>query len=124
MSSSHHELSTCIYLLTICACRYWDLTLATILCLTAPPLILENILKFTKKVRNLRNLCDGLDIRYHKITEIVRLNYHIRKATDDNYLEAVIIAFLRGEGGYQPTWRAVIHALLYKSNGPYLARTQ
>ena len=98
--------------------------LAIILCLTAPPLTLENILKFTKKVRNWRNLCDGLDIQCHKTIEIVQLNYHIRKATDDNYLEAVIIAFLRGEGGYQPTWRAVIHALLYESNGPYLALSE
>lgn len=83
-----------------------------------------DILKFTKKVRNWRNLCDGLDIRYHKITEIVQLNSHIGKATDDSYLEAVIIAFLRGEGSYQPTWRAVIHALLYESNGPYLALSE
>ena len=83
--------------------------------------MLENILKFTKKVRNWVNLCDGLDIRHHKVAEIVQLNYNTRKATDDNHLEAVIIAFLQGEGGYQPTWRAVIHALLYESNGPYLA---
>jgi hypothetical protein len=87
----------------------------------APPLTLENILKFTKKVRNWRNLCDALGIRHSKIAEIVQLNHDIRKATDDDYLEAGILAFLRGEGGYQPTWRAIVHALLYESNGPYLA---
>lgn len=88
----------------------------------ASSLTLENILKFTSNVRNWINLCDGLDIRHNRVTEIVQLNYRARrKATNDNYVRAVIIAFLRGEGGYQPTWRAVLHALLYESNGPYLA---
>ena len=89
---------------------------------TAPPLTLENILKFTKKVRNCKrywaDLSDGFDIQHHKVAEIVHFN---SKATDEDHLKAVIVEFLQGGGGYQPTWRAVIHALLYVSNGPYLA---
>ena len=87
----------------------------------APSLTLENILKFTKKVRNWITLCDGLDIRDHKVAEIVQLNSKTKETTDDDHVKAVIIAFLQGDGGYQPTWRAVIHALLYESNGPYQA---
>ena len=87
----------------------------------APSLTLENILKFTKKVRNWVDLCDGLDIRHHKVTEIVQLNSKTKNAADDDHVKAVIVAFLRGESSYQPTWRAIIHALLYESDGPYLA---
>ena len=33
------------------------------------------------------------------------------ESNDEACLKAVIEAFLRGEGGYQPSWRSLIHVL-------------
>ena len=68
---------------------------------------------------NWRDLCRGFDIDHNQVID--SLLRSSPNATHKECIEAVIVAFLQGDGGYQPTWRAVIHALLYESNGPYLA---
>ena len=80
----------------------------------APPLTLENICVAIKAIRDWKKF--GTELLYSifafdkKMNEIERQHVSIEAR-----LKAVVETFLHGEGLYQPSWRAVIHAL-YDSN--------
>ena len=76
---------------------------------TAPPLTFENVFEAVKRVRSWRELGGGLlgEREFSdKLDDIER-----QHDSDEARLEAVIEAFLLGEGAYQPSWRRVIHVL-------------
>ena len=74
----------------------------------ALPLTLENVFEAVKRaVKSWESLGVFLGLySSSKHDDIKRLH-----DSDEARLKAVIEAFLLGEGPYQPSWRAVIHAL-------------
>ena len=83
----------------------------------APPLTLENIYVAIKAIRDWRKF--GLKLLdYSKedlLDEIER-----QHVSTEARLKAVVELFLLGKGDCQPSWRAVIHALLLSNQYQYV----
>ena len=90
----------------------------------APPLTFDNVFEVVKTVNSRlswRRLAEelmgwyGSDERNKKLDAF---KYH--HTSDDARLQAVVEAFLLGEGLYQPSWRMLIHRL-YKAGETNMA---
>ena len=82
----------------------------------APPLSLENVYEAVKRVKKWRRLGDVFLLSDSRLNAISDQHGSDKEAC----LKAVIETFLRGEGAYQPSWRAVIWAL-YEAGENHIA---
>ena len=64
----------------------------------APPLTVDNVMKAVEGVKNWTGF-------------IIHLRGGIYNPNDEANLKDIVQEFIQGEGSYQPSWRAVIHAL-------------
>ena len=85
-------------------------------CYPALPLTVDNVYEAVKTVRlSWRKLAKELmDWDEWNSDDRKKLNaIKCENVSDDACLQAVVAAFLRGEGCKQPSWRKLIHALLW-----------
>ena len=80
------------------------------------PLNLDNVYNAVKRVRDWTKFGDCLLLHNTKLNAI----HHQHGSDREACLKEVIKAFLSREGHYEPSWRAVIHAL-YKARENHIA---
>ena len=76
---------------------------------SAPPLTVENVLKYTQEVKNWRRVGEGLLYSWnHTKLKVIERKY----SSSEDRMRAVVQQWLQG-GGFPRSWRALVWALDY-----------